>query len=248
MLKENEVKKRACFLGDSITYGTGVKEGERYFDLLGTDLKIETHGYGESGARYIDLIRQAQRMYNDFGSDVDIVFVFAGTNNFNSSIPIGKWFDVSQEEVAVVKNADGSPKVVQKRKKRTFNTDPETFCGGINAVLSFLKHKYADKQIVLMTPIHRAFATFGNENIQYDETYSNNIGLFIDDYVEKIREASSIWATEIIDLYSSSGLFPLFDEGAHYFSNVETDRLHPGTDGHMRIADVIKSKLNEIDF
>lgn len=168
--------------------------------------------------------------------------------SLDNTRPVGEWFDISQEEVVTIKNSDGSPKVVQKRKKRTFNTDPETFCGGINVVLSFLKHKYADKQIVLMTPIHRAFATFGNENIQYDEMYSNNIGLFIDDYVEKIREASSVWATEIIDLYSSGGLFPLFDEGAHYFSNAETDRLHPGTDGHRRIADVIKSKLNVIDF
>ena len=151
MLRENKIIKRACFLGDSITEGVGVKDGERYFDLLGDDLKIETHGYGVNGARYIDLIHQAQKMYDDFGSDVDIVFVFAGTNNFNASMPIGKWFDISQEEVVTIKNSDGSPKVVQKRKKRTFNTEPETFCGGINVVLSFLKHKYADKQIVLMT-------------------------------------------------------------------------------------------------
>ena len=49
---------------------------------------------------------------------------------------------------------------------------------------------------------------------------------------------------ELIDLYRNSGLFPLFDGSAQaYFSNVNTDRLHPGNEGHRIIARTILNAL-----
>ena len=146
----------------------------------------------------------------------------------------------------LLKNIDNSPACIQKRKKRSFNMDISTLCVSINSVLSFLKHNYADKKIVLMTPLHRAYATLGRKNIQHNELYSNSIDLFIHDYVLKIREAASFLSTELIDLHSKSGLYPLFDESTHYFANFDTDRLHLGKEGHMRIANAIKSKLVNI--
>ena len=100
-----------------------------------------------------------------------------------------------------------------------------------------------------MTPIHRAYATFGPENVQYDEMHSNSIGLFFEEYVSAVKEASNIWATEIIDLNAVSGFFPLFDKNAEkYFCNTQTDRLHPNFEGHRKLAKIIEKKIITIDI
>jgi lysophospholipase L1-like esterase len=92
--------------------------------------------------------------------------------------------------------------------------------------------------------LHRAYARFSCDNIQYDESYLNNVGLFIDDYVNAVKEAGSLYACEVIDLFSVSGIYPLSDVSAQAFlANTETDRLHPSAKGHERIADVIERYL-----
>ena len=247
MIETNWSGKRVCFLGDSITEGVGgIKAGERYFDLLGAEFGFEACGYGVNGASFLDLMKQAEKMRADHGDDVDAIFILAGTNNYYGAMPLGSWFDESVEIVVAQRNDDGTPKIEERRTKRKFSFDKNTFRGSINTVMSYLRHNYAAKQIVLMTPIHRAFATFGPANIQYNELYSNSIGLFIGDYVEAVREASSLWSAELIDLHRISGLFPLYDESAGYFLNSETDRLHPNQLGNMRMARAIASKLPSI--
>ena len=50
--------------------------------------------------------------------------------------------------------------------------------------------------------------------------------------------------TKICIPYRNSGLFPLFDGSAQAcFSNVNTDRLHPGNEGHRIIARTILNAL-----
>lgn len=157
---------RVCFLGDSITEGVGVGEGERYFDFLSAMLEIETVGFGVNGAQLSGVEKQAARVYEMFGDDVDAIFVFAGTNDFYGGVPIGSTFTEHSETVIVKRDDGGEPLVTNERRVREFCMDSKTVCGRLNRVLSFLKHCYHDKLIVLMTPIHRAYATFGNSNIQ----------------------------------------------------------------------------------
>lgn len=90
-------------MGDSITERVGVRPGDRYFDILGNELGIDVHGYGVNGARFRDLVKQVQRMNNDFGENIDTISVFAGTNDFNSSTPLGNWFNICEEEVVAKK-------------------------------------------------------------------------------------------------------------------------------------------------
>lgn len=244
MIQSNWKGRNVCFLGDSITEGVGgLKAGERYFDLLGAEFGFNAYGYGVNGASFLGLKSQAEKMHAEHGDAVDAIFILAGTNNFYGATPLGQWYDETEETVVAQRNNDGTPKIEQKRIKRSFNFSTETFRGAINTVMSYLRHNYATKQIVLMTPIHRAFAAFAPDNIQYNELYSNEIGLFIGDYVETVREASSIWSTELIDLHRISGLFPLYDESAGYFLNFDTDRLHPNQAGNRRMATAIASKL-----
>ncbi len=246
-MDNNHLKgKTLCFLGDSITFGVGVKAGERYFDILEKEIGFKAYGFGVDGAKYINLYSQAQKMHEMLDKNIDAIFIFAGTNDYNGSTPIGDWYDYSQEEIIRLKNNDGSTAKTETRKLRTFNFDTNTFKGSINTLLSYLKRNYADKQIILMTPLHRAYAEFSENNIQYDEMHSNHAGLFMEDYLEAIHEAAQIWATELIDLHSVSGLFPLYDEHAKYFANSASDRLHPGKEGHRKIAKVLFRKLNNI--
>lgn len=234
--------KKVCFLGDSITDGIGVQKGERYFDLLHEMLGIESVGYGVNGAQFIGLLDQIRRMNDEQGKNVDAIFLFAGTNDYNSSRPLGEWYQYGTNRIVVEKDSAGQPLHYEERRSRTFNKD-ETFRGCINTVLSELRHTYPKSQIVLMTPLHRAYAEFGPTNIQYPECCSNRLGLFIDDYVCVVREAAHIWSCELIDLHQTSGLFPLFDESADYFANPVSDRLHPGSRGHKRLAQIIAQKM-----
>jgi lysophospholipase L1-like esterase len=182
-------------------------------------------------------------MLEDHKTEVDAIFLFAGTNDFNGNTPLGDWF--IEGEKSVLKDLNSKEK--QKRRFREFNFNTDSFKGSINSVLAFLKEAYYDKQIVLLTPIHRAYATFGEQNVQYDEMYSNAIGNFFDEYVATVKEAANIWSCELIDLNSASGLFPLYDKSADkYFCNIATDRLHPNVAGHKRLADTILSKLGNI--
>ena len=94
-----------------------------------------------------------------------------------------------------------------------------------------------------MTPIHRGYAQFGGNNVQQDENYANGRGLYIDAYIEGLKQAASYWAVPLIDLYSLSGLFPLADAQVCYFHDKETDRLHPNAMGDYRLAKTIQYRL-----
>ena len=244
----NEWKnKKIAFLGDSITEGVGTTVGERYLDYLNQSLEIIPFCYGVNGAKYLDVFDQAQKLYAEHKSDVDCVFVAAGTNDYNCSIPLGEFFTEQPADVITLKTEDGKPEIIEKRKKREFDFSTDTFCGRINRVFAFLKRNYPEAQIVVCTPIHRAFAEFSRDNIQYSELYSNGAGLYVEDYVKKIREAADVWSLDLIDLYRESGLFPLYDEYAsRYFADFNSDRLHPSAGGHKRIAKTIEGHLKHI--
>ena len=105
--------------------------------------------------------------------------------------------------------------------------------------MSYLKDNYPMQQIVLLTPIHRGFADFGGDNVQPEEVFPNNLGLFPEAYVEQLRKASDIWSVPLIDLYRLSGLLPIRNSHARFFHDEKTDRLHPNALGHERIAQTL---------
>lgn len=239
--------KKVCFLGDSITEGVGTEVGHRYFDILAQRLNFEAVGYGVNGARFCDLMQQAEQMAAEQGDAVDAVFILAGTNDFYGCSPLGTWYTEQVREFPSRTDEAGTPLFYERRRMRTFSKEADTLKGSINRLMSFLKHRYAHRQIVLMTPLHRAYACFAPDNIQSDEMYTNSVGLYFDDYVQAVREASDIWSAELIDLHRCSGLFPLYDECAgRYFPAGCSDRLHPNAEGHRRLAAVLERKLGAI--
>lgn len=226
---------RVAFLGDSITDARQIgTTNDVYWHNLEAILGIRPYVYGISGHRMNQIIGQGERLEQEHGQEVDAIIVFIGTNDYNGSVPLGEWYGYSYEKTPVANRMEGKGEFVRKHRELVF--DDATFRGRANTTVRWLKTHYPDKQIIFLTPIHRGYATFGEGNVQPPESFSNACGLFIEDYIQAVREIATVWALPVIDLDSISGLYPLLDEQAHYFRNPETDRLHPNTEGHLRIA------------
>lgn len=226
---------RVAFLGDSITDASQIRTtNDVYWHMFEDILGIKPYVYGISGHRMNQIIGQGERLEREHGQEVDAIIVFIGTNDYNGSVPLGEWYSYSYEKTLVANRLEGRGE--QLRRHRELIYDDTTFRGRANTTLRWLKTHYPDKQIIFLTPIHRGFATFGENNVQPAESYANACGLFIEDYIEAVREIARVWAVPVIDLDSISGLYPLVDEQAHYFRNADTDRLHPNTEGHRRMA------------
>lgn len=219
---------RVAFLGDSITDPRVLPDDMKYWQFLQEWLEITPLVYGRNGHQWHQVEGQAANLLEQHGQDFDAIMIFIGTNDFNAGLPVGEWF--TEETVSV--NADGE---MVDRVRRTPVFDDSTFRGRINKVLDNLKRTFPHKQIVLLTPIHRAFAKFGERNVQPDESYQNSCGEYIDAYIASIKEASSIWSVPVIDTYALSGLYPMHQEQKASFPG-GNDWLHPNEDGHHRLA------------
>lgn len=229
--------KKVAYLGDSITDAAQLQKQNVFWNFLKDILGIEPFVYGINGHQMNQIIGQAEKLEAEHGQDFDAIIVFIGTNDYNASVPVGQWYTEKGEVTTI-----GGPKQVV-RKHRQLIMDDATFCGRTNQAMAYLKHHFPTKQIILLTPIHRAYATFGQGNIQPDESWANGVGQYIDEYVQAIREAGSIWAMPVIDLNAICGLYPLEPGQNGYFRNADTDLLHPNTEGHRRMAYALAYQL-----
>ena len=232
--------KRVAYFGDSITDPRNKAAKKKYWGWLADWLDITPFVYGVSGRQWDDIPRQTAQLLQEHGQDVDAIIVFCGTNDYNNGVPLGSWWD---EHEAQVMYGHGQPKQLVKRRQRTPSMDAKTFRGRINIAIDSLKRTYPTKQIVLLTPIHRADFHANEKNWQCDESYTNQCGLYLDAYVNAVKEAADIWAVPVIDWSATSGLFPLLDFHAPYFNNADTDRLHPNDLGHQRLAATLYYQL-----
>ncbi|MBR4259421.1 MAG: alpha/beta hydrolase fold domain-containing protein [Kiritimatiellae bacterium] len=231
--------KKVLFLGDSITDRRHIGCTKNYWGYLGDWYGFSPLVYGINGQQWSHIADQARAYMKDHKECPDVVFVFAGTNDYNSNVPLGEWYEVSDAKV----NRNGREVPV---KKRTLSMDGSTLRGRINSAMSFLRESFPKSRFVLLTPIHRGYAAFGAKNVQPDESHSNELGLFIDDYVEAVKEAGGVWAAKVVDINADSGLYPLSDSHVPFFSNGERDRLHPSASGHERIAEAISLAVGGI--
>ena len=235
-MNEQWIGKKVAFLGDSITDGIHVGTEKNYWEYLAESCRIIPLVYGINGQRWIHLRSQAEKLLAEHGDDVDALFVFMGTNDYNGSVPPGEWFLLREEE----NNYHGAMK---RMPRRYFNLDRATLKGCINDGMSFLKEHFPLQQIILLTPIHRGFACFSETNVQPEESFPNELGLYLESYVACIKEAGNIWSVPVIDLNAICGLFPAMDEYARYFHLADTDRLHPNAAGHRRMAEALQYQM-----
>jgi lysophospholipase L1-like esterase len=231
--------KRVAFLGDSMTDKRRIGTTCVYWEYLNELLGIEPFVYGISGNQWNDIYKQSVKLHEEKGTNIDAILIFAGTNDYMHDTPLGEFFSETTKQT----NFNGNEVT---RKYRTPNLNDSTFCGRINKAMSYLKNNFPQQQIIIMTPIHRGFAKFNEKNVQPDENYANGQGLYIDSYIAVLKQAASYWAVPLIDLYSTSGLFPMADTQSQYFHKKETDRLHPNALGDYRLAKTIQYQLLEL--
>ena len=212
--------KVASFLGDSITYGANTtKIYHQYLkELVGFSA---CNNYGIDGASITNHSNGICTRYNNVASNSDIIFIFGGTNDFYYNKPLGEWYSLTGTT-------------------RTLNKDMSTFRGALAVICDGLITKFPTKQIILMTPIHR-----DRLRNQQTDLEANASGLYLDDYVECVKEAGRIFGIPVIDLNGESGLYPMNTENANAFFHT-SDKLHPNANGHLKMARVIQGKLRTI--
>lgn len=232
--------KRVAYFGDSITDPRNSGSKKKYWGFLQDWLGITPYVYAVSGRQWNDIPRQADQLKAEHGDSVDAILIFMGTNDYNVGVPIGEWFTERMEKVVAGIHEQKHP--VDRRHRYPVMED-STYRGRINRALDYVKRQYPTKQIILLTPIHRAEFYANDSNWQPREDYANQRGEYIDAYVQSVKEAGNLWAVPVIDLNALSGLYPLMDEQAQYFKSAETDRLHPNDAGHERMAKTIMQQL-----
>lgn len=232
--------KRVAYFGDSITDPRNNGSKKKYWGFLQDWLGITPYVYGVSGRQWNDIPHQAQKLQEEHGDSVDAILIFIGTNDYNAGVPIGAWFTERPEKVMA---GIHEPKHMVDRRHRYPVMSDSTYRGRINKALDCVKRMYPSKQIVLLTPIHRAEFYANEKNWQPREDYTNQCGEYIDAYVESVKEAGNLWAVPVIDLNALCGLYPLMDEMAPYFHNTENDRLHPNDVGQARMAQTLMMQL-----
>ena len=231
---------RVGFLGDSIWDPHAYTDVKKSWSFLSDWLGITPYVYAVSGNEWTHIRHQVQQLKAEHGDEVDAIVVFVGTNDFLAGVPIGDWYNEKREEVM---QAVGHPKAPVNRVRRTMVMSDDTFKGRINQAVSMLKSMYPTKQIVLLTPLHRGLANFGERNLQPDESFQNSAGEYVNAYIQATLEAADVWGIPVIDLSALSGLNPMVEEQVPYFINSDTDRLHPNTAGHQRMAATLYYQL-----
>lgn len=193
--------KKVAYFGDSITDPNIKASKVKYWGFLQDWLGITPYVYGVSGRQWNDIPRQADQLQKEHGDDFDAILIFMGTNDYNNGVPVGEWYTETFDSVRVARH---KPSEMVQRRHRHFCMDKNTLKGRINIAMSKLKQMYPTKQIVVMTPVHRALFASGDKNIQPDEMYENARGIFFDEYVKAIKETGNVWARS-----STSTPFPV---------------------------------------
>ncbi len=232
--------KRVAYFGDSITDPRNSGSKKKYWNFLQEWLGITPYVYGVSGRQWNDIPRQAEQLKSEHGDDFDAILIFIGTNDYNAGVPIGEWWDETTTEVMA---GIHKPKALETRRQRVPAMNKNTYRGRINIALDTVKRMFPTKQIVLLTPIHRANFFANDKNWQPNESYQNECGEYVDAYVSSVKEAGNIWAVPVIDWNASCGLFPLQEEQLQYFAKPDVDQLHPNDKGQERMARTLMYQL-----
>jgi lysophospholipase L1-like esterase len=143
-------------------------------------------------------------------SSADLFTILGGVNDFNKNIPMGTFLD----------------------------TDQTTFKGALNVIISGLKGKFPNANIVYITPMKN------NKVSGFTPSFTaNGIGLKQLDYVNAIKETCDYYGVSVLDLYANSDISPFVTAQATAYM---PDLLHYNQAGYTRLAKKISSFIENV--
>ena len=225
--------KKVGFLGDSITEGVGANPSSKRYSTVFCQLAGCTEkNMGVSSTclcantknnmgsqRFITRVTSANI------SDLDMLIIFGGTNDFSYDIKaVGDHF---AEETITGNTYVGT-------KKRVANSDNETFSGALHELILAIRAIKPSLPIVYVTPLNR-----GNYNSEPRPTSAqqNANGNYLSDYVDAIKDICAFYSVQV---FVSTDHFPLNWTDDDKYGTVKTagtdDALHPNNQGHALLA------------
>lgn len=195
-------------LGDSITFSNSWQSDvATMFGLTHTNFGVS--GTKLSGANGSTTAICQDARINAIATTFDLITVLAGTNDWAQSVAMGA----------------------------TSSTDPLTFNGALNTLLTKLSTRFPTKRVVMMTTTYGEYS--GGVGAGWPNSTVNNVGLTSLDYAEAVRETCKRWGTPCIDL-SACGW------NSANIATYVADGLHPNTAGYRRMSEVIIGGLKAI--
>ena len=209
--------KVLTFLGDSITYGWDTDKAYEYF--LGEYLDADTvYNYGQGGttlsdgADYLSKDNMIERAAI-LPADSDLIFVLGGSNDWAYNVELGEMGD----------------------------TDPTTFYGALDTLMSYLLENYPDAEIIFATPLQRIdWLTKYPHLTNEDGVSENSSGHTLEEYANAVLEVAEKYGITVIDLFHAEETdFTSDTDYTLYWS----DGLHPNAYGDELMADYIYEQL-----
>jgi len=210
--------KKIGFLGDSLTVGFGLAypSVHRFSNLVATALGAVEDNQGSSGTliAHQDSPLVAGAMvdrYTSLANDNDIVIVFGGINDYGVGVGVAGAID---------------------------SVNTSEFNGALNVLISGLKTKYTNKEIVFVTPYNLKYLTVSSDVANASSTMN------LKGYRDCIIERCTYHGVPVIDLYANSGM-----DIAHNTPDNTTytsDGVHLTIAGHQKVANKIIGYLSSI--
>ena len=222
--EEKKMQYNISFLGDSITYGATLSEGELCFaDLIARQdyaghvqnlgISCSTIGHPPSADVYFEGTNPISERYRTVRRDADFIFVLGGTNDYGNTptnnVPLGVPED----------------------------TENVTFYGALNQLVAGIAADYPDAELVLCTPVQRDNSAF----VHWPASLENEFGYRLEDYCDAIRDRARHFGVNLLDLYALEEMNVVSERFLNYY----TDGIHPNAEGHRLIAGAIDAFLRE---
>ncbi len=216
--------KTVNFLGDSITEGVGVydRERSRYDNIILKKCGLKkVNNYGHSGTRiahqYKPTLENISFDMNFCGrayrldEKADIIIAYGGVNDYiHGDAPFGTMDD----------------------------TTNETFCGGVDFLMNFLKTGYPHAKVIFLTPA-RCFECEKVSNDALKPPNSKSLKYYVDVIVNKGKK----YDIPVLNLYTQLPINPNIEEDKEKYT---TDGLHLNDLGHGVLADTVIRFLEEL--
>ena len=219
-------KTIAC-IGDSITYGYGVTQGNTdYVTLLAEQLGMSYIRLGDSGTTLCtdgNRTCNIRRLTEDQIQGADIVTIALGINDFCAAG--AGYYELGDINSTDTSTIYGAARMWCERIEELRKTDS-------------LSHT----QFYFMTPVITSWNNSVTSGRNWDQSKTNIHGYTLRDLCNAIMEVAALYDVAVIDMNLLSGMYYVDDQD----NNVSVfggDGVHPGEKGHEMMASALANAL-----